>query len=74
MKSLKQRIKALALETMPQRRLKLLPLVVDEHTTDAEIERLRRRGALYIARMIQHFMMSLFERMTTLKQRLNLLE
>lgn len=46
MKALKQRIKALALalETMPQRRLKLLPLVVDEHTTDAEIERLRRGG------------------------------
>lgn len=43
MKALKQRIKALALETMPQRRLKLLPLVVDEHTTDAEIERLRHK-------------------------------
>lgn len=44
MKALKQRIKVLALEAMPQRGSRLLPLVVDEHTTDAEIERLRRNG------------------------------
>ena len=44
MTTLKKRIKALAVETMPQRGLRLLPLVVDEHTTDAEIARLRRNG------------------------------
>lgn len=42
MTKIKRRIKAL--ETMPQKGLKLLPLIVDEHTSDAEIERLRRNG------------------------------
>ena len=42
MKKIKQRINAL--ETMPQKGSRLLPLVVNEHITDAEIERLRRNG------------------------------
>ena len=42
MTTIKQRLEAL--EAMPHRGLRLLPHVVDEHTTDTEIERLRRNG------------------------------
>ena len=43
MKALKKRIDALAIATISPKK-KPLPLIVSEHTTDAEIERLRRGG------------------------------
>jgi len=43
-KTLDRRIRALMYDKTLPRQAKLLPLVVDEHTTDAEIERLRRNG------------------------------
>ena len=44
MKTLNRRIKALMHKKTLPRQAKLLPLVVTEHTTDAEIERLKRTG------------------------------
>lgn len=43
MKALKKRIDDLTIATISPKK-KPLPLIVDEHTTDEEIERLRRGG------------------------------
>jgi hypothetical protein len=43
-KTLNRRIKALIIDKTRFKQAKPLPLVVDEHTTDAEIERLKRTG------------------------------
>jgi len=44
MKALNRRIIALTKNKKSLKQEKLLPLVVDERTTDAEIERLKRTG------------------------------